>query len=678
MDCLGQTRLFTLLLLLVVSNPALIGASARQQRSAAQVSKAGWDSLNAGRIQEAAAAFDEAMRTGPQTPSTLLGAGLVARLQGRTDDVRRLLVDALKIEPSLTSASLLLGSVLYQTGDLDGAIETYQRALAYSPNHPQLTKQLDAWRKEADLHSGFRQTLGDHFTVMFEGPAEAELATRAVALLEAAYWRIGTALSTYPTGVTSVILYTREQFHDITRSPPWAGGSFDGRIRVPVQGALQNIAEFERVLAHEFTHALIQSVATRGVPTWLHEGLADCFDGSDIRKQLATSLPAYMLPSGYVFLDAFPYTATSKVDRNALAALDLDEVRFRPGYVPPEDWLEERVAAIFSEVLDQASVGRLDDFFLLGGDSLALVNLQILATEAFGRQFTELHEDATVAGVADWLRHTESGDEISAPILLPIRTAGSSPPLFVVHGRRGQAHVGPYFLDLLGDDQPLYALQARGLDGKQEPHRSIEEMAEEYAAAIKTVQPEGPYFIGGFCAGCYIALEMIRLLFREGELYYAPLLIDPPRPNFTNGSDDLSETVLLRKMERRVRSGEWKVELHNTRAVDAAVKVARAIEDALFAYEPRIIRVPSLVIATVRRWGTIAEVKKIFGDQSGVILVEGRHADMLDPKNAQFARAVRRCIAYVAERHRKNLERPKESADDIRNRRGLPAASQAV
>jgi len=273
------------LLLLTILGPFALTALAGQQRSPAQLAKAGWDALNAGRIQEAAAAFDEALRTGSQTASTLLGAGLVARLQGRTDDVRRLLVDALKIEPSLTSASLLLGSVLYQSGDLDGAIETYQRALAFNPNHPQLTKQLEAWRKEADLHSGFRQTLGDHFTVMFEGPAEAELANRAVALLEAAYWRIGTALATYPVGVTTVILYTREQFHDITRSPSWAGGSFDGRIRVPVQGALQNRAEFERVLAHEFTHALIQSVAARGVPTWLHEGLADCFDGSDIRKK---------------------------------------------------------------------------------------------------------------------------------------------------------------------------------------------------------------------------------------------------------------------------------------------------------------------------------------------------------------------------------------------------------
>ena len=207
------------LLLLTISGQVALTAVRGQQPSTSQLSKTGWEALNAGRIQEAAAAFDEALRTGPQTSSILLGAGLVARLQGRSDDVRRLLVDALKIEPSLTPASLLLGSVLYQSGDLDGAIDTYQRALAFSPNHPQLTRQLEAWRKEAELHSGFRQTLGDHFTVMFEGPAEAELATRAVTVLEAAYWRIGTALANYPTAVTTVILYTREQFHDITRSP---------------------------------------------------------------------------------------------------------------------------------------------------------------------------------------------------------------------------------------------------------------------------------------------------------------------------------------------------------------------------------------------------------------------------------------------------------------------------
>jgi hypothetical protein len=262
-----------------------VGTALGPQRSAAQLSKSGWDALNAGRVQEAAAAFDEALKVAPPQPMLLLGAGVTARLQGRSDDARRFLVDALKIDPGLTAASLLLGNVLYQAGDIDAAIDTYQRALALAPDHPQLTKQLDAWHKEALLHSSFGRKLGDHFTVLFEGPAEADLADRAVAILEAAYWRIGTALYTYPTDVITVILYTREQFRDITQSPEWAGGAFDGRIRVPVQGALQNRAEFERVLAHEFTHALIQSIASRGVPVWLHEGLADCFDGTDLTRK---------------------------------------------------------------------------------------------------------------------------------------------------------------------------------------------------------------------------------------------------------------------------------------------------------------------------------------------------------------------------------------------------------
>ncbi len=114
-----------------------VGAPRRRAAIGRPTVEGGWDALNAGRIQEAAAAFDEALRTRARSrPSTLLGAGVAARLQGRNDDARRLLVDALKIEPSLTSASLLLGSVLYQTGDLDGAIETYQRALALESESP--------------------------------------------------------------------------------------------------------------------------------------------------------------------------------------------------------------------------------------------------------------------------------------------------------------------------------------------------------------------------------------------------------------------------------------------------------------------------------------------------------------------------------------------------------------
>jgi tetratricopeptide (TPR) repeat protein len=281
----------------IVALIALDTGTAAQRKSPAQLSREAWDALNAGRTQQAATAFEEALKSAPNQPTLLLGAGVAAHLQAREDDARRFLIDALKIDPELTPASLLLGAVFYQTGDIDAAITVYEQALVHAPDHPQLTRQLEAWRKEAALHSNFGRKLGDHFTVLFEGPAEAPLADRAVAILESAYNRIGTALYTYPIDVVTVVLYTREQFRDITQSPEWAGGAFDGQIRVPVRGALQNQAEFERVLRHEFTHALIRSVAPRGVPFWLDEGLAVHFEGSSVaRKQQQVREAETLLP----------------------------------------------------------------------------------------------------------------------------------------------------------------------------------------------------------------------------------------------------------------------------------------------------------------------------------------------------------------------------------------------
>jgi tetratricopeptide (TPR) repeat protein len=259
---------------------------AAQQPAPPVQARTGWDALNAGRPRDAAAAFDDALRRAPREPVLLLGAGLAAHLLGDSDMARRYLLDALKYDPALTPASVLLGEILYRSDDLDGAIQVYELAAAQAPHHPLLRAKLEEWHKEAALHDRFARKLTEHFTVLFEGPAEAELAAKAVEILEAAYWRIGSALYTYPTGVISVVLYTREQFRDVTRAPEWAGGAFDGRIRVPVLGAAGNLKEFERVLAHEFTHALVTTLAPRGVPQWLNEGLAMNFEGADLAPQL--------------------------------------------------------------------------------------------------------------------------------------------------------------------------------------------------------------------------------------------------------------------------------------------------------------------------------------------------------------------------------------------------------
>ena len=148
----------------------------------------------------------------------------------------------------------------------------------YAPADKTLAARLARVREEAALHSGFFQSQGAHFTVLFEGPSDEELSRKILDVLEAAYWRVGTALLTFPERIIPVVLYTEEQFRDITRSPGWAAAAYDGRIRVPVRGALTNPEELDRVLTHEFTHALVQSIAPRGVPTWLNEGLAVTFE----------------------------------------------------------------------------------------------------------------------------------------------------------------------------------------------------------------------------------------------------------------------------------------------------------------------------------------------------------------------------------------------------------------
>lgn len=276
----------------------------------AAFARAGWEAIQSGKIQEAARAFDEAIAANPKEATFYLGAGLAAHLQGQAAQAREALQTALRFNPKLTAASLLLGEIAYRAGDLEAAIKTYEEALSTAPDQLQITSNLERWRKEAALHGGFQQNLSPHFTVLFEGPAEQRLATTAVDLLEAAYWRIGTALLTYPSSIITVVLYTDEQFRDVTRSPAWAGGVYDGKIRVPMRGALNDPAQLEKVLAHEFTHALVRSLSPRGAPTWLDEGLAVVFESGDLAwaeqtvKQAPALIPLPQLHNGFLNLPA--------------------------------------------------------------------------------------------------------------------------------------------------------------------------------------------------------------------------------------------------------------------------------------------------------------------------------------------------------------------------------------
>lgn len=284
---------------------ALATPAPAQNIRALNAARDAWTAVREGRNEAAASAFEDALRDMPREPSLHFGLGLATHLLGQTSRARAALVETLRIAPDHTDASLLLGEILYRAGTIDDAVRVYETALTHAPQETTIATRLQQWRDELALQRNFYQSQGQHFTVLFEGPADEPLAARAVELLESAYWRVGAALSTYPDGPLTVVLYTEQQFRDITRSPDWAAASYDGRIRIPVRGALRHVDELDRVLTHEFTHALVRTIAPAGVPTWLNEGLAVALEPNGTawsREQLAATrarVPAGRLNNGF-------------------------------------------------------------------------------------------------------------------------------------------------------------------------------------------------------------------------------------------------------------------------------------------------------------------------------------------------------------------------------------------
>jgi len=242
--------------------------------------RAGWEAYQRGDGEKAASSFRAVLAMNPSDAQALTGAGLAAHLLGRDDQAISFLKRAVQAEPEYVHASYVLGQIAYSQGDLDLAIKSYERVVKVAPGSPAIYKQLEEWKKEASLHGTFAARPGARFTVMFEGTPQQAIAARVSAALESAYARIGKTLNAYPSDTVTAILYTRQQFRDITKSPSWAAAAYDGRIRIPVMGALKDPAELDRIVTHEYVHALVHQMFPR-VPGWLNEGLATFLEPGD-------------------------------------------------------------------------------------------------------------------------------------------------------------------------------------------------------------------------------------------------------------------------------------------------------------------------------------------------------------------------------------------------------------
>jgi amino acid adenylation domain-containing protein len=309
---------------------------------------------------------------------------------------------------------------------------------------------------------------------------------------------------------------------------------------VKVRGHSVHLAEVEAALRRlsGIDEVALVAVGAEGEPNVPGARLVAYLAGRSVdiaavRRGAAEALPRYGCPAEFHVLESLPRTASGKIDRRALEGLERPaRSSSRPASDPPSDPLEQEVAAFIARALDLPAVGRGDDFFELGGDSLRLVELQMELERRIGRELVpqDLLRHSTVAEMAALLRRRMAASHVPGSLLVPVRESGSSPPLFLVHGGAGRAGATPRLLDAVGGDQPIYAFRARGLDGQAPPHRRIVDMAADYISLLRRVQPEGPYCLGAPCAGALVVLEMACQLRDAGQKVAPLLLIDPPRP----------------------------------------------------------------------------------------------------------------------------------------------------
>ncbi len=264
-------------------------------------------------------------------------------------------------------------------------------------------------------------------------------------------------------------------------------------------------------------------------------------DHRALSQFLRGRLAEYKIPRQLFFTAEIPKGPTDKVQRHTLADVFADtpvapaNAEGAPNRKPSA--MERRLQDLWAAALGRDHVGLDDDFFQLGGDSLQAVQLFLQIEKRLGHPLPRsvLFEAGTVAAMA---KHIETAT--STGCVVPIRPDGRRPPLFCVHDINGEVLNFRPLAQRLDADQPVYGIQSAGLDGTEPPLVRIEDMAARYITEMRRVQPSGPYSIGGYSMGGWIAYEMAQQLSQIGQSVALLALFDTT-PRQTSGRAPLSK-----------------------------------------------------------------------------------------------------------------------------------------
>ncbi|MGF7008567.1 type I polyketide synthase [Aminobacter sp. BE322] len=288
-----------------------------------------------------------------------------------------------------------------------------------------------------------------------------------------------------------------------------------------------------------------QSPAALQLAAQVSQGILPGEGFEALRRALATGQPQPIVSS--MDLEALRRRAAAPAVAAPQGGDQFERPELDSDYVAPRNDIERTLAGFWSELLGVDRIGVDDSFFDIGGHSLIAVRLfrMIRKQYAVDLPISVLFEAPTIAGCAQLIashlpagEHSGTGPSQPAPpaekhLHLVAMSAGTDPsaaPVFICAGMFGNVLNLRQLAMRLGVDRPVYGLQARGLYGDQEPHATFEEMARDYLAEVRKVQPRGPYLLAGFSGGGLAAYEMAQQLRAEGEDVALVAMLDTPLP----------------------------------------------------------------------------------------------------------------------------------------------------
>jgi thioesterase domain-containing protein/acyl carrier protein len=447
-------------------------------------------------------------------------------------------------------------------------------------------------------------------------------------------------------------------------------GRVDGQVKV--RGYRIELGEIEATLAGHLGVQACVVLAREDTPGnkqlagYIIARQGESLAAEELQIFLRKKLPEYMVPAHLLFVDSFPLTQNGKIDRKALQAMPYRNICASQEFVAPGNAIENKIAAIWMELLKVERIGIHDNFFELGGDSLQAVKAMLRIQEVFGvvPSLQTFIPRPTIAALARSIISSEGTRDCLAYVV-PVQPNGKDTPIFWIGG--GQM---TQLSEYLGSNQPFFGLgfEPRIIDRVNLPYR-IEEIANHLLLALREEQPSGPYRLGGFCQDGVFAFEVARQLAEQGQDVELLALFEAANPSpevrvripseirrlVIRMAFQLNQAFRLRigdlpsylrgrrgQLHWRILRMSWRIStLLQSFGFKYKPDFRQVLFQAVCSYKPKPVACPTIIIRC-KDWPTISAGDPYFGWQSMLVghcetyEVSGDHMGIFSEANGKI------------------------------------------